>query len=69
MFGSNDEVIGQFRQNDGKVGGFYEGAPLLLLTTTGRRSGRRNTAPLAYRTDGDRLIASALTLQQAVARG
>jgi deazaflavin-dependent oxidoreductase (nitroreductase family) len=56
MFNSNDEVIEQFRQNGGKVGGFYEGAPLLLLTTTGRKSGQRRTTPLAYRTDGDRLI-------------
>ena len=56
MFGSNDEVIEEFRKNGGKVGGFYEGAPLLLLNTTGRKSGKQYTTPLAYRTDGDRLI-------------
>ena len=56
LFGSNDEVIEQFRKRGGKVGGFYEGAPLLLLNTTGRKSGKQYTTPLAYRTDGDRLI-------------
>jgi deazaflavin-dependent oxidoreductase (nitroreductase family) len=56
MFNSNDEVIEQFRLNGGRVGGFYEGASLLLLTTTGRRSGRPSTAPLAFRTDGDRML-------------
>jgi F420H(2)-dependent quinone reductase len=45
MFGSNDEVIEEFRRNGGKVGGFYEGAPLLLLNTTGRKSGKQYTTP------------------------
>ncbi|MBA2447345.1 MAG: nitroreductase family deazaflavin-dependent oxidoreductase [Chloroflexi bacterium] len=53
---SNREVIEEFRRNGGRVGGLYEGASLLLLTTTGRRSGKRHTTPLAYQTDDDRLI-------------
>ena len=36
----NREVIEEFRTQGGKVGGFYEGAPLLLLTTRGRRTGK-----------------------------
>lgn len=47
----NREVIEEFRNHAGKVGGFYEGAPLLLLTTTGRKSGKPYTVPLAYQTD------------------
>ncbi|MCX4526367.1 MULTISPECIES: nitroreductase/quinone reductase family protein [unclassified Streptomyces] len=42
----NQAVIEEFRANAGKVGGPFEGAELLLLTTTGARSGREHTAPL-----------------------
>ncbi|WP_040781793.1 nitroreductase/quinone reductase family protein [Nocardia pneumoniae] len=42
----NDGVIQEFRDNEGKVGGAYEGGELLLLTTTGARSGRRHVVPL-----------------------
>lgn len=52
----NRGVIEEFRSNDGRVGGPYEGADLLLLTTTGARSGRRHTTPLMYLRDGDRLV-------------
>lgn len=52
----NREIIAEFRTNAGKVGGSFEGAPLLLLTTTGQRSGQRHTTPLRYLPDGDRLI-------------
>jgi deazaflavin-dependent oxidoreductase (nitroreductase family) len=44
----NAKVIAQFRANEGKVGGNFEGAPVLLLTTTGRRSGRSYTNPMMY---------------------
>ncbi|MEO3874969.1 nitroreductase family deazaflavin-dependent oxidoreductase [Nonomuraea sp. B12E4] len=40
-------VIKEFRENDGRVGGMFEGAQLLLLTTTGARTGRPRTSPLA----------------------
>lgn len=37
----NRPVIDEFRANRGRVGGPFEGAPLILLTTTGARSGGR----------------------------
>ncbi|MFG2000023.1 nitroreductase/quinone reductase family protein [Spirillospora sp. NPDC048911] len=52
----NVQIIEEFRANEGRAGGKFEGVPLLLLTSTGRRSGRRHTTPLAYRSDGDRLL-------------
>src|SRR5262249_20222200 len=52
----NQRVIEEFRANTGKVGGPWEGAHLLLLTTTGAKSGQRRTFPLAYLPDGDRLV-------------
>ena len=42
-----------YRRSGGRVGGTMRGVPLLLLTTTGRRSGRPWTVPLMYQTDGD----------------
>jgi deazaflavin-dependent oxidoreductase (nitroreductase family) len=45
-----------YRRSGGKLGGKLFGAPVLLLTTTGRRSGRPWTVPLLYQTDGDRLV-------------
>ncbi|HEY8282783.1 MAG TPA: nitroreductase family deazaflavin-dependent oxidoreductase [Chloroflexota bacterium] len=59
MAGPNDfnaAIITEFRANEGKVGGPFAGAPLLLLTTTGAKSGRHTTTPLMYAKDGDRLI-------------
>lgn len=44
----NQKIIDEFRANEGKVGGQFEGAPLLLLTTTGTKSGRRHTTPVMY---------------------
>ncbi|MFI1940400.1 nitroreductase/quinone reductase family protein [Streptomyces purpureus] len=44
----NQSVIDEFRANGGKVGGPFEGGDLLLLTTTGARSGREHTTPLGY---------------------
>jgi deazaflavin-dependent oxidoreductase (nitroreductase family) len=46
------QVIDEFRANAGRVGGPFEGARLLLLTTTGGRSGGPHTVPLAYLPDG-----------------
>ncbi|HLG79067.1 MAG TPA: nitroreductase family deazaflavin-dependent oxidoreductase [Ktedonobacteraceae bacterium] len=48
----NRQVIEEFRANGGKVGGQFAGAPLLLLTTTGAKSGQPRIAPLAYANDG-----------------
>src|ERR1700730_12354467 len=52
----NTQVIEQFRANGGKVGGQFEGAPLLLLTTTGAKSGKRRVHPMMYLPEGDRLF-------------
>jgi deazaflavin-dependent oxidoreductase (nitroreductase family) len=52
----NKKVIEEFRANGGKVGGMFEGAPLLLLHTTGAKSGQQRINPLAYTTDGDRYV-------------
>jgi deazaflavin-dependent oxidoreductase (nitroreductase family) len=52
----NGKIIAEFRANDGKVGGPFDGAPLLLLTTRGRKSGAGHTNPVMYLADGDRLL-------------
>jgi deazaflavin-dependent oxidoreductase (nitroreductase family) len=52
----NKQVIEEFRANGGKAGGMFEGAPLILLTTTGAKSGQPRIAPLVYTTDGDRIV-------------
>jgi deazaflavin-dependent oxidoreductase (nitroreductase family) len=52
----NRQTIEEFRANGGKVGGMWEGRPLLLLTTTGAKSGQRRTNPTMYLRDGDRLL-------------
>jgi deazaflavin-dependent oxidoreductase (nitroreductase family) len=52
----NTAIIEEFRANEGKVGGSWEGRDLLLLTTTGRKSGRRHTTPIVFSRDGDRLL-------------
>jgi deazaflavin-dependent oxidoreductase (nitroreductase family) len=52
----NQKVVTEFRANQGKVGGQMAGMPLLLLTTTGNKSGRTLTKPLCYTKDGDRIF-------------
>jgi deazaflavin-dependent oxidoreductase (nitroreductase family) len=52
----NTRVIEEFRANGGKVGGAYEGTPLLLLTTTGKKSGEPRITPLVYQFDGDQIV-------------
>ena len=52
----NASIIAEFRANDGKVGGPFEGSPMLLLTTTGAKSGLPRTAPLVSYREGDRLF-------------
>ncbi len=58
----NEQVIREFRANKGEVGGPLEGTPLLLLSTTGAKSGRRHTTPLGYVSDGERLVVFASVL-------
>jgi len=52
----NDPVIAQYRATGGQVTGRYAGRPLLLLTTTGAKSGQPRVTPLNYSTDSERLI-------------
>jgi deazaflavin-dependent oxidoreductase (nitroreductase family) len=52
----NKGVIDEFRANGGRVGGPFEGAPLLLLTSIGAKSGAARTTPLMYLPDGERIV-------------
>jgi deazaflavin-dependent oxidoreductase (nitroreductase family) len=52
----NDAIIAEFRANEGRVGGNFAGAPLLLLTSTGAKSGGRHTTPVMYQQDGERWL-------------
>jgi deazaflavin-dependent oxidoreductase (nitroreductase family) len=45
-----------YRLSGGAIGGRIGRAPVLLLTTTGRKTGQRRTAPLLYLADGERLV-------------
>jgi proline iminopeptidase len=55
LFG--DEHVRRYRETGGKVGHLWrEGSTILLLTTTGRKSGEKRTAPLIYAQDGDRYV-------------
>ena len=51
----NKSLIEEFRANGGKVSGQFEGAPMILVTTTGRKSGQQRTSPLVYGKTGDDL--------------
>ena len=48
----NEKVITEFRANAGKVGGFFEGAPLLLLHHNGAKTGTERVNPLVYQQVG-----------------
>jgi deazaflavin-dependent oxidoreductase (nitroreductase family) len=53
----NEDVIEQFRASNGTIhSGMFKGARLLLLTTTGARSGKKRVNPLAFTRDGDRYV-------------
>lgn len=52
----NQDLINEFRANNGVVTGVFANRPLLLLTTTGAKSGQPRTMPLVYTTDGDRIV-------------
>ena len=53
----NKAVIDEFRANEGKVGGNFEGAPLLLIHTTGAKSGLERVNPVMYRDLGGGRVA------------
>ena len=53
----NQGLIKEFRENGGKaISGPFINAPLLLLTTTGAKSGKPFTTPLVYTKDGNRIV-------------
>jgi deazaflavin-dependent oxidoreductase (nitroreductase family) len=52
----NAKIIEEFRANGGKVGGNFEGAPLLLLHSTGAKSGKERVHPMMYLPDDGRLV-------------
>jgi proline iminopeptidase len=55
LFG--DEHVRRYRETGGAVGHIWrEGSTILLLTTTGRKTGEKRTAPLIYAQDGDRYV-------------
>ena len=52
----NAQIIDEFRANEGRVGGMFDGLPLLLLHHTGAKSGTERVNPLAYQDDGGRYV-------------
>ena len=52
----NANLMEEFRANDGKVGGWFEDKTVLILHTTGARSGLERLTPLVYREEGDRVF-------------
>jgi deazaflavin-dependent oxidoreductase (nitroreductase family) len=56
---SQEQVVAEFRARSGKVGGYHASMQLLLLTTTGARTGQRRAVPLTYLPDADRYIVTA----------
>jgi deazaflavin-dependent oxidoreductase (nitroreductase family) len=53
MTDRNQPIIDEFRANNGKVGGYFAGANMLLLHTVGARTGQARTNPVVYVTDSD----------------
>ena len=49
----NKQIIEEFRANEGKVSGQFEGAPLLLLHSVGAKTGATRVNPMMYQTVGD----------------
>ena len=55
----NQKIIEEFRANEGKVGGYFEGAHMILIHHMGARSGTERVNPLTYLPDGDDIIIAA----------
>jgi deazaflavin-dependent oxidoreductase (nitroreductase family) len=51
-----DEHVRRYRETDGEVGYLWNGAPALILTTTGRRTGQPRDSALIFGADGDRFV-------------
>ena len=52
----NAKIIAEFRENDGKVGGPFEGAPMVLVHHTGAKTGTERVTPLVYQPESDERI-------------
>ncbi|HXV91847.1 MAG TPA: nitroreductase family deazaflavin-dependent oxidoreductase [Pseudonocardia sp.] len=52
----NQKIIEEFRANGGRVGGPFEGAPMILIHHIGARTGTERVSPLVYFPDGDRMV-------------
>jgi deazaflavin-dependent oxidoreductase (nitroreductase family) len=52
----NTQISEEFRATAGKLGGSWEGRDLLLLTTTGRKTGKAHTTPMVFEREGERLF-------------
>jgi len=52
----NKKVIDEFRSSGGNVGGQFAGAPMIIVTHSGAKSGKSYTTPLVYSKDGDRYV-------------
>jgi deazaflavin-dependent oxidoreductase (nitroreductase family) len=52
----NQAVVDEFRDNGGRVTGMFAGAPLVLITHTGAKSGKQRTSPVVYTRDGDNIV-------------
>lgn len=55
----NKGVVSEFRENEGRLSGPMEGAPILILTTIGHKSGAPHTTPVGFIDAGGRLVAAA----------
>lgn len=52
----NRQIIAEFRENEGRVGGPFEGAPMVLVTHKGAKTGTERTTPLMYLPNGDDIV-------------
>jgi len=52
----NTSIIEEFRANEGRVGNMFEGAPMVLITTTGAKTGKTRVNPLMCLPEGDTIV-------------
>ncbi len=56
MSDHNKAIIDEFRANEGKVGGYFAGKPMLLLHTTGAKTGLERVNPVITFIEGDKYV-------------
>ena len=52
----NKKIVDEFRSSGGKVSGQFAGAPMIIITHTGAKSGKTYTTPLVFSKDGDKCV-------------